>query len=580
MVKIANEQIAEIRNSLNIVDLIGEYLPLVQKGRNYFCVCPFHDDHNPSMSVSKEKQIYTCFVCGATGNVFTFLMEYEHLSFMDAVYKVADKTGIKIEKTSKPVSTNNKMSKMMEMYQLSSKIYQNNLLTKQGKEAKEYLIRRGIRDDIIKEFEIGVSFKDNKIYQVLKEKYSDAEILSSGLCNKSERGFYDMFSERIMFPLPNLYGNTVAFSGRIYRSEDSSKYVNSRESEIFKKGDMLFNYHRAKEEIRRERKVIIVEGFMDVIALYKVGIKNVIATMGTAITKEQANLIKRLSKEIILMFDGDKAGEKATIHCGEELTKIEVIPRVVRLADGLDPDEYIAKYGIEKLKMNMEEAIPLFDFKTNLYKKDFNLNSAEDISQYINKIVKELELIDDLIVREVTIKKLSAETGVSIETIQSLFHPKLIQEKPKLLLKPNIPKDKYEKAEEYLLYYMLKHKEIIRIVMDSGVFFSNQTRRFLASEIINYYNQYNTINEADFLSYLMDKKELNDELKKIMVLPLQEECTHEEINDYLQVIHEGLVEKEINRLKKVLKEETDSVKQNEIACQIIDLIRGEKENGK
>lgn len=569
---LSNDKINEIRNSINIVDLIGEYLPLVQKGRNYFCVCPFHDDHNPSMSVSKDKQIYTCFVCGATGNAFTFLMDYEHLTFMEAVYKVADKTGIKLEKMTKQLSANNRSSKLYEMYNLTNKLYQNNLLTKNGIDAKEYLIKRGINDEIIKEFNIGVSFKDNKIYQMLKSaNYTDAEILGSGLCIKGENGFYDMFNERIMFPLPNLYGDVVAFSGRIYRSDDTSKYVNSRESEIFKKGDMLFNYHRAKDYIRKDKYVIIVEGFMDVIALYKVGIKNVIATMGTAITKEQAGLIKRLSKDVILMFDGDKAGEKATINCGEELLKIDVIPKVIRLENNMDPDEYIIKNGVDNLKLKIENATSLFDFKTNLYKKEINFNNAEDISHYINKVIKELQLVDDNIIRELTIKKLSAETNVSVESIESLLTPVSKPKNDVIIKKPNVVKDKYVKAEENLLFYMLKHKEVIRIFSDSGAFFSNQQRRYLASEIIGFYKKYNYINEADFITYLADKPEILEELKKIIKLDLKEEYTHEEINDYLRVIESNLIINEINRLRRVYTEEEESSKKEIILKEIMEL---------
>ncbi|MFA5407359.1 MAG: DNA primase, partial [Bacilli bacterium] len=346
MTRISNEQIMEIRNSVNIVDVIAEYVPLTQKGKNYFGVCPFHDDHNPSMSVSSEKQIYTCFVCGATGNVFTFLMEYEHITFMEAVKRIADKVNISIDigNTFKRVDAH--FDKYYDMYDLATKFYQNNLKTSSGTSGREYLNKRGIDQTIIKEFDIGVSFSGDKVYKLLQaNKYDDKSIMESGLCNYNDTGYYDLFSNRIMFPLWNIEGKVVGFSGRIYNSLDTAKYVNSKESLIFKKGHLLYNYHRAKEFIRKDGYVIIVEGFMDVIALYKVGIKNVIATMGTAITSDQAHLIKKLSPNVMLMFDGDKAGNKATIACSEELLKIGVISKIVRLEDNLDPDEYIVQYG-------------------------------------------------------------------------------------------------------------------------------------------------------------------------------------------------------------------------------------------
>lgn len=576
MARMSNEQILEIRNNINIVDVVGEYLPLVQKGRNYFGVCPFHDDHNPSMSVSKEKQIYTCFVCGATGNVFNFLMDYEKITFMDAVYKVAEKTGIKLEKSTKTVTTNQKNSKLYDMYEITNKYYHNNLLTSKGLEAKKYLQKRGITEEIIKEFGIGVSFKDHKVYPMLKSaNYNDNEILQSGLCNKGDTNYYDMFNDRIMFPLYNLYGNVVGFSGRIYHSEDTSKYVNSRESEIFKKGELLYNYHRAKDEIRKAKYVIIVEGFMDVIALYKVGIKNAIATMGTAITKEQANLIKRLSNDVVLLFDGDKAGEKATMNCGEELLKLGVIAKVVRLEDNLDPDEYITKESKEDLIIKIEHAMSLFDFKTLIYKQSINFNNPEEISAYINKVIKELQLVDDIIVRELTIEKLSKETGVSKESIQSLMKPVERVKTLEVIKKPSLMKNKYEKAEEYLLYYMLKHKEVIRIFIDSGVFLSNQTRRYLASEMVSFYHKFNHISEADFMTVITDKPELFEEYKKISSLGLKEEYTHEEINDYINVISSGVVQKEKKRLETLIKMETDPIKKMELANQALEILRGE-----
>ena len=361
--KINEEQISEIRRSVDIVDVISEYIPLEQKGRNYFAVCPFHDDHNPSMSVSPEKQIYTCFVCGAHGNVFNFIMDYENISFHEALKLVANRVGIHLDisyESSKKEEPSNK--DMYNVYDIANKFYQNNLLTKDGIEALEYLKNRGFTDEMIKTFGVGLSTR-NSISKLLKNKnYSDDFLINSGISSTSDGRIYDIFINRIMFPLCDLEGRVVGFSGRIYRTVDDSKYVNSKESEIFKKGNLLYNYHRAKEECRKKKSVIIVEGFMDVIALHMVGIYNVVASMGTAITKEQAKLLKKLSTNIILCFDGDDAGNKATLSCSKELNEIFVTPKIVRLPDRLDPDEYFKKYGVDKFIEYIDSPLSFLDY--------------------------------------------------------------------------------------------------------------------------------------------------------------------------------------------------------------------------
>ena len=303
MANISYEEILSIQRKANIVDIIRDYVPLTQRGKNYFGICPFHDDHNPSMSISPEKQIYTCFVCGSSGNVFNFVKDYEKISFVDAVLLLANKAGVNlnIKKESKLIKHDDKLDKYYKIYSLTSKYYQNNIKSVYGKNAIEYLHKRSINDDIIKEFEIGLSLSDNGLNKLLTKKGYTLEDLSEiGLCDSKDNFNYDIFRNRIMFPLWNTDGLIVGFSGRIYNGEDISKYVNSKESVIFKKGQLLFNYHRAINYSRDEKQIIVVEGFMDVIRLYSIGVKNVVATMGTAITKEHANLIKRLSKNVVL----------------------------------------------------------------------------------------------------------------------------------------------------------------------------------------------------------------------------------------------------------------------------------------
>ena len=397
--------IKEIRNSVDIVDVISDYLPLTAKGKNFFGVCPFHADHSPSMSVSREKQIYTCFSCGASGNVINFIMDYENISFKEALKKIADRAGIEIH-LGDVKKTSNKNQKLYDIFETSQKVYQNNLNSEVGIKAKEYLKKRDIGNDIIKEFGIGLSIKENHLLTniLLKKGYNEKELVNSGLVGYGEQGLHDIYYNRIMFPLYDLTGKVVGYSGRIYDMQDTAKYVNTKETAIFKKGELLYNYHKAKDEVRKQGKVIVMEGFMDVIAAYKVGIKNVVATMGTAVTSNQANLLKRMSKEIILCFDGDEAGAKATFSCIEELSKLGVTPKVVRLEENLDPDEYINKYGNQFLE-KLEHPINIMDFKLTYLKKNKNLEDNIEYSNYILSVLKEVSKVDDSILKELTLQK-------------------------------------------------------------------------------------------------------------------------------------------------------------------------------
>ena len=358
---VSEELINEIRRSVNIVDVVSDYIPVEQKGRNYFALCPFHDDHNPSMSISPDKQIYTCFVCGAHGNVFNFVMDYEHVSFIDAVKMIGRRVGVNIDLPTQYKKPKEKgLEDLYNIYDIANKFYQNNLSTKEGSDAREYLSNRDFKEDVIKEFGIGLSL-NNKLSSMLLKKYDKDILIRSGICNESGGNIFDAFTERIMFPLWDIDGNVVGVSGRIYKAKASSKYVNSKESDIFKKGKLIYNYHRAKEEVRKKKFVLVVEGFMDVIALYKVGIKNVVAMMGTAVTNEQANLLKRLSTNIFLCFDGDSAGNMATMSCANELTKVGITPKVIRLPENLDPDEYIKKYGSDNFNDYLDNPKSLID---------------------------------------------------------------------------------------------------------------------------------------------------------------------------------------------------------------------------
>lgn len=571
------EEINNIRSSVDIVDIIGSYLPLTQRGRNYFGVCPFHDDHSPSMSVSKEKQIYTCFSCGATGNVFNFVMDYEHISFIEAVKKMADKSGIVIDVGAKP--TDNYDAGLYEIYNVSSKFYQNNINTTSGTEAREYLTKRDINDEVIKEFGIGLSLKnrDGLTKILIKKEFDPKDLLRSGLSVKNEAGYTDIYYNRIMFPLWDLNGKIVGYSGRIYNGEDTAKYINTRETEIFKKGDLLYNYHRAKDASRINQTVIIMEGFMDVIRAYTIGVNNVVATMGTAVTKSQANLIKRMAKNVILCFDGDEAGAKATLSCSNELQSIGVTPSVIRLEEGLDPDDYIRKYGTDKFLLKVSNPMNIMDFKLSYLKNNKDFSNSVDVAKYVNEIIIELSKIDDEILRELSLKKVSEESKLDINFLRDKLNHKETKKEPiKEVI--NTKLTKYQKAERNLLYYMLHYQEVIKMYNKNITYMPSELYRELAKQINNFYQEYSYINIADLMTYLEGKQDLIKVIGEIEAMNLKEVYNQAEIDDYIEAIREYNVNYVVERLKEKMHAELEPIKKAAIGQEIINLRMGKDNN--
>lgn len=570
------DEINNIRSSVNIVEIVSDYIPLIKKGKNYFGVCPFHSDHSPSMSVSEDKQIYKCFSCGAAGNVFKFLMDYDNISFLEAVKLVADKAGIDININYKRENKNSNFKELYEIFEISQMFYKNNINTKDGLQAKAYLNERNIDNNIINEFGIGLALKNNTLLSKLLEKkgYNEKVLLKTGLINKTNLSINDVYYNRIMFPLWDVTGRIVGYSGRIYNSEDTSKYINTKETDIFKKGELLYNYHRAKDEARKNNQIIIVEGFMDVIRCYIVGIKNVVATMGTAITDKQALLMKRLAKEIILCFDGDKAGAKATMNCIEELTKIGITPKIVRLEENLDPDEYIKKHGEKRFKLKLDNPINIMDFKLSYLKQDKNLNDNIEVSNYINQMIEEISKIDDDILKELTLNKLSQEYKIDISILKDKLQQLTTISKENIQIKKVNKinkKNKYIKAEENLIYYMLDNEEVVKIYQKNITYMPTERYRMLAREINYFYKQNGYINLADLMTFVNNDSNLTQTINEIIALDLKDDYNIQEITDYINTIKEFNIKNETNRLKQMIKTEIDPIKKAEIAQKIVEI---------
>ena len=567
--------ISEIRSKVDIVDIIGERIPLKAKGKNFFGVCPFHEDTNPSMSVSREKQIYRCFSCGASGNVFTFLMDYDHKSFKEVLKYLGDRVGVNTSSIT-PRHVSNKYDSLYESYILAEKYYQNNLSSIEGREARKYLEKRNINDEVIKEFGIGLSLeKKDELTRILQKKGYELPILNNiGLSIDN----HDTYINRIMFPLHDTYGRVVGFSGRIYNTENQSKYINTKETPIFKKGSCLYHYHIAKDAARAEKKVIIMEGFMDVIRASTIGIRNTIALMGTALTNEQIKLIKRLSTNVILCLDGDSAGRNAAVKNGSLLIEAGLDVKVITLPDPEDPDTYILKNGKERFIELVDNAVNYSDYKINLLKENVNFKSEEDLAKYINDVLEETVKINDEIRVEIILKKLAKDYNIGYNTLEKRFKDlKKNKTAPKIEIKEKktTRKNKYEKAMEQIIYFMINNSWVIEEVENEQIIYPTNNERILTSEIIYYHKKNRNFDIADFYTYLQDKPELLKFLNEIMSQKYIENVERKDLFTYFKVMRDYSLSKQIERLEEKLKHETNSDLQASIAEQIRKLKLGE-----
>ena len=566
MARIDDETIRKIRESNDIVDVIGSYLTLEPKGKNYFAICPFHNDTHPSMSVSREKQIFTCFVCGATGNVITFVQKKEKISFVEALELLGKNSGIEINASKRKIETS-PYKELYDIYNLATSYYKNNLLTRDGEEARKYLNERNLSKDIIDYFDIGLSLQGG-LSQSLTKKFDKNKIIELGL---SRDNLKDMFTNRIMFTIKDNYGNAVGFSGRKYKENtDEPKYINSKETVIFKKGKILYNYHRAREHIKDKKEIIINEGFMEVIRLHTIGITNAVALMGTGFTKDHLEIIKNLGVNVVLNLDQDEAGKTATITIGRQLQEEGINVTVIIFKGSKDADEYIVEEGKDAFLKSYENRVSFLDFELDYLKKDKDLSAAEDLTEYINNAIETINKISDDILRDIKIKWLSETYNISEDLIRSKVTKIEIKKPPKENLPPpkKIKYNKYEKSEIRILYLMLNYQEVINYYENNLGYLNDEKRRKLADAIINYKEKNKTFNYADFISYIATNPSLDDVLKEITSYSQLEEYTEEELEDYITRVKEYRVKKQINSLTDKMKNTIDIEEKKKLASRI------------
>ena len=577
MAYISEEEINSIKNEANIVDIIGSYITLNKSGNDYVGMCPFHDDHSPSMHVSTKLGIFKCFVCNTGGNVFTFVQKFENVSFPKAIEIVANKCGIAF-KHSIERNVSSKFKKEYEIMELSSKFYQNNLASKEGTQAKEYLLKRGIDDSIINEFKIGLSFEDNKLREFFENKKIDLEkAFEIGLLNKNGIDYYDMFVNRIMIPLHDMQGNLVGYTARCYKTDEKNKYINSKESIIYKKSNMLFNYYNAKDIARNLKQMIIVEGNMDAISLASHGIKNVCALMGVVISKVQIDYLKKLNSKIILMLDNDDAGLKATLSVGDDMYNEGIDLYVVRLSGAKDTDEYIRKFSRDELLNNINHPLKYLDFKIEYLKKNRNLDNIEELTEYVKEVIDSLQGASTL-EREVFIGKISKEYNIDAEFLKKSLIP--VKEEKRVINNTIFKekKSKYTHSVENLIYAMLLDKRFYKIYTERLGYLRNKLERDITHQIGEYLNKYHDIDISSFISFIGNNEEMSNYISEVISTNFKESIDEKEFCDILSAVIKCIDEEEIKELKIKIKNEQDVAKKIELIEKLTELKKGSGNN--
>lgn len=566
--------IEKVRHESDIVEVISEYIPIEHKGKNYFGVCPFHDDHSPSMSISPDKQIYKCFSCGASGNVFSFVMDYEHLSFPEAVAKLAARAGIDVGTVVK-TKTHHRWQQEFEIYQKATLFYQNNLASILGKSAREYLAARKISKETINEFKIGLSLNKPTMLKdfLIQNKYDEEMLEQLGLIKNG----YDLFQDRVMFCYDDLSGNIVGYSARILDASNQPKYINSPGSPIFNKGSLLLNYQRAKDAARMSGVVIVVEGIIDVIRLYEIGIKNVVALMGTSISKEQIKELQKMASHVYLMLDGDDAGRKAMLQATDLAKRCGTDFKVIVIPDG-DPDTYFINKNKNDFDVLLDQAYSSVDYKINLLSQNIKNDDVTSVKDFLNHFQLDLQYYQsDPIILKKVIQKLSDITSIESDDLKAILKTKEVIVPNKPAQRDYFQYNQYQKAELMILYYMAQNKAAIQLLLNNPVTFITEQHQRLFEEIIIYDDE-NEYNLADFITSLQNKPALTATLQTVLKQNLPDNYSPEIIIDCIKVIIVAHRETRIKELNKLLKKAITTDEKSKIAEEIYKL-RMEVEHG-
>lgn len=549
----------EIKQRLDLIEVIQEYTQIKKVGNNWKGLCPFHNEKTPSFMASEEKQIWKCFGCDAGGDVFKFIMMIEGIEFVEALRLLADKAGVELKKQDPKLQT--KRNKILEILDLSSKFYNKALIeSKSGKIARDYLLGRKLEEITWDEFLIGYSPESwDMLTKFLKKKgFQDEEIIESGMVVKKENGlgYYDRFRNRLMFPINDIHGNTVGFGGRVLdktNDKQQAKYINSPQTFVYDKSRVLYGLDKAKSEIRKNNYSIVVEGYTDVITSHQAGIKNVVAASGTALTLEQIELLKRYSENVILAFDMDSAGDMATKR-GINLAQSKGLNvKILELPSGKDPDECI-KEDIEMWKKSIREAKSIMEYYFESTLKQVDLNRVEDKKKAAALLLPQIKIIPNKIEQTHYLQKLGELLGVDEKILTDSMNSQKKEERMPKESPGAVKKRKMEKSEDeslgmrFLSIMLSKPELLINIKSDIEPEYLPEKYIPLYTELISYYNDNEAIDSDEFIKKIEEKNNELAFLAKEVLLYFDKEFTENEMSDAAELKDE--VEIITNRLKK------------------------------
>lgn len=589
--RIPEEKVEQVRSAVNIADFIGQYVQLKKAGKNLFGLCPFHEERTPSFSVNEQKQIFHCFSCGRGGNVFSFIMDLENLSFPEAVVKVADFGHIDLPASytaqSQPAAPKDQQqADLLKLYSDSAKMYQHILVnTELGEPALKYLHERGLDDETIKTFGIGYAPANQLLLDFFKEHQSDYQLLrQSGLFIENQAGdLRDRFVDRVLFPIKDASGRVIAFSGRILKkSPNEPKYLNSPETKLFNKRSVLFNFDLARGPIRQQKSVVLFEGFMDVIAAYRSGIQNGVASMGTSLTDEQIYMLERVTDTLYVCYDSDMPGQKATDRALKLLggnSRLNL--GVIQMPDGMDPDEYLRAQGQEKFVQVFEDGKQTpTAFEMQYLKHDLNLQNTPDQLTYLQAVLQQLAQLSSSVEQDLYLNQLVAEFDLDKDDLKQQLRSLVGQQAvrrggghsdetqvapppaPAPLGPPPAtvdgstnsgPLSRVEKAERLLLYRLLNDHDVwLRVMAIAGFHFVHDSYQQILVYAEAYFKTHNQFDLGNFTDFMTDS-DLQPVVTSLEFMDVANESSKEEIADLVNVImnQQPLVE-QINSKKAEL----------------------------
>lgn len=589
--RIPEEKVEQVRSAVNIADFIGQYVQLKKAGKNLFGLCPFHEERTPSFSVNEQKQIFHCFSCGRGGNVFSFIMDLENLSFPEAVVKVADFGHIDLPASytaqSQPAAPKDQQqADLLKLYADSAKMYQHILVnTELGEPALKYLHERGLDDETIKTFGIGYAPANQLLLDFFKEHQTDYQLLrQSGLFIENQAGdLRDRFVDRVLFPIKDASGRVIAFSGRILKkSPNEPKYLNSPETKLFNKRSVLFNFDLARGPIRQQKSVVLFEGFMDVIAAYRSGIQNGVASMGTSLTDEQIYMLERVTDTLYVCYDSDMPGQKATDRALKLLggnSRLNL--GVIQMPDGMDPDEYLRAQGQEKFVQVFEDGKQTpTAFEMQYLKHDLNLQNTPNQLTYLQAVLQQLAQLSSSVEQDLYLNQLVAEFDLDKDDLKQQLRSLVGQQavrrggghsdEPQVAPPPapaplgpppatvdgstnSGPLSRVEKAERLLLYRLLNDHDVwLRVMAIAGFHFVHDSYQQILVYAEAYFKTHNQFDLGNFTDFMTDS-DLQPVVTSLEFMDVANESSKEEIADLVNVImnQQPLVE-QINSKKAEL----------------------------